>query len=184
MNFGKIIKTFTSKKGNDVVLRYPVEADIDAMYRYINTLHAEDTFLTTLGGKPITRTEERQFVEKVLKALRDGDAQFFLVTHKDNVIGVCDIWKEREPRQRHVGILGVSLLSEYRDEGIGGELMKFLIQQGKDMGLRLLRLTCFANNPRALHVYEKLGFLRVGILPKAIAYKNGYVDQVIMYLPL
>ena len=180
----KIINPSKSRKGNEISLRYPTEADVVAMHQYINTLHNEDTYLTTLGGKPISLKEERQFVAKALKAIRFGDAKLFVVMYQRHIIGVCDIWKEREPRQQHVGVLGVSLLPQFRDEGIGSELMKFLIEQGKEMKLRLLRLTCFANNPRALHIYEKLGFRKAGALPGAIAYKNGYVDQVIMYLPL
>jgi RimJ/RimL family protein N-acetyltransferase len=184
MEPGKVFTSFKSNKGNTVVIRYPVERDVVAMHQYINTLHAEDTYLTMLGGQPITFSQEKQFVENVLKAIKSDAARVFLITVEGKIIGVCDVWKEREPRLRHVGVLGIALLPEYREEGIGTQLMKFLISQGKDMGLRMIRLTCFANNPRALHLYEKLGFRKVGVLPGAILYQKRYIDQVIMYVPL
>lgn len=184
MEPGKVFTSFISSKGNSVVIRYPIEKDVVSLHQYINTLHAEDTYLSMLGGPPVTFAQEKQFVEKILKAIKSDTARVFVVTVESKIIGICDLWKEREARQQHVGVLGISLLPQYRDEGIGTQLMKFLIGQGRDMGLRLIRLTCFANNPRALHLYEKLGFRKVGVLPGALLYQKRYVDQVIMYLPL
>lgn len=37
-------------------------------------------------------------------------------------------------------------------------MMKTLIEQGRAMGLKVLTLSAFENNKRAIHVYEKVGF--------------------------
>ncbi len=51
MKFGNIIKTFKSKKGNDVVFRSLKHDDLDGMLAYANALIAEDTFIE-LSGNP------------------------------------------------------------------------------------------------------------------------------------
>ncbi len=62
--------------------------------------------------------------------------------------------------------------------------MKSLIDEARSLGLRLLTLSCFENNAPALHVYEKLGFQKAGIIPEAISYKGKYINEIHMYLPL
>ena len=48
------------------------------------------------------------------------------------------------------------------------------------MGLRVLTLTAFASNKRAIHVYEKAEFLQTGLIPKKLLKQGKYVDEVIM----
>ena len=48
---GKIIKTFISKKGIQITLRYPVWEDLQQMTDYINTLSQEDTYIIFSGEK-------------------------------------------------------------------------------------------------------------------------------------
>lgn len=51
---GKIVKTFTSKSGKKIVIRYPQWKDLNQLTEYINKLSAEDTF-TTFSGEKITK---------------------------------------------------------------------------------------------------------------------------------
>jgi RimJ/RimL family protein N-acetyltransferase len=87
-------------------------------------------------------------------------------------------------RQVHVGEVDIAVAKPYREEGIGLILFNIMILEAKRIGLKLLRLYCYENNPRAIHVYEKIGFHKVGVIPEAILYKGTYVGQVIMYLSL
>jgi RimJ/RimL family protein N-acetyltransferase len=44
--------------------------------------------------------------------------------------------------------------------------MKALVKQAQKMGLKVLTVTAFASNKRAIYVYEKLGFAQTGTIPK------------------
>ena len=180
---GKIVKTFKSKKGNAVVVRYPTWEDLDDMHQYINELSREDTFLSVLGKK-YSLEEEKEFLRTTIKNIEKGLMRHYAVFVNGTYAGNCEIERPKEHRQQHIGIPGISLRKKYRGEGIGKELFQMLIEEAKHMRLRLLKLTCFENNPLALRMYEQFGFTRVGVIPGAIAYKNGYVGEVIMYLPL
>jgi len=59
-------------------------------------------------------------------------------------------------------------------------MMKTLIEQADMMGLKILTLTVFATNKRAIHVYQKVGFKETGRILKGIYRKGKYLDRVIM----
>jgi RimJ/RimL family protein N-acetyltransferase len=48
------------------------------------------------------------------------------------------------------------------------------------MGLKVLTLSAFATNKRALHVYEKVGFTRTGVIPKKFFKEGVYIDEIVM----
>lgn len=99
-----------------------------------------------------------------------------------NYAGSCEI-RIHDKRQSHVGDIGIALAKDFRDEIIGVELLSTLIEEGKKAGLRLLIPHCFENNDRAIHLYEKLGFIRAGLVPGMYAYKGSFVGEVTLYLP-
>lgn len=179
----KVIKTFTSKKGNVVVFRHLKRSDLQHMLIYANTLIREDTFIG-LYGKPLTATEEQEYLEEELKGVRLGNVIHVAVVINGMLAGSASVKRNRIRRKKHVGEVAIALLAKYRNEGIGIELMHTLVKEAKKMNIRLLELTCLENNPAGLHLYEKVGFQRVGIVPKAIFYKNTYINEVVMYLPL
>lgn len=177
-----IIKSFKSKKGNTVVFRYPTHNEFAPLWNFACDLAAEDTFIE-LSGPPPTEEEEQKWFAQMIKDVSNGEAIYVHAYVNDRFIGNGRVLKGKY-RHSHVGHMGISLVPEYREEGIGTELMKALIEEARTSGLRIIELSCFENNPRALHVYEKLGFQKIGIMPGAVAWKGGYVGEVKMYLPL
>lgn len=182
MEFGKVIKTFKSKKGNDVIIRYPREEDLDEMLRYVNELIADDTYVL-ISGNPQTKEEEVKFLNQLLTDIQYGNALSLVIEQNGRIVGMTGVAREKF-RMRHVGMLGISLAAGVRGEGIGTMAFSTIIEESKKMELRLLTLHCFENNSRALHMYEKFGFVRVGMIPKAVLFREKYIGQIIMYLPL
>lgn len=178
-----MVKTFKSKKGNTVVVRYPMLSDLDDMHEYINELSREDTFLSVLG-RPYSMKEEKDFLQMTISNIKKSITRHYAVFVNDEYAGNCEIERGKEHRQQHIGALGISLRKKYRGEGIGKELFQMLISEGKNMKLRLLKLSCFENNPVALALYKEFGFQTVGVIPDAFMYKDGYVGEVIMCLSL
>jgi RimJ/RimL family protein N-acetyltransferase len=58
--------------------------------------------------------------------------------------------------------------------------MRTLVEQAQEMGLKVLTLSAFATNKRAIRVYEKVGFLQTGTIPKKHFKQGKYVDEIIM----
>ena len=183
MQFGKVIQTCTSKKGNTVTFRYLREDDLDNMLSYINALIAEDTFIGMYGA-PLSREEEKKHLDETIDGMKKGEKIVIVAEINGIYAGSGDLRRETVRRKKHGANIGISLLAKYREEGIGTLLLKALIDEARIMGLRLLTLTCFENNDRALHVYEKLGFKQVGLVPEACLYKDNYYGEVVMFMKL
>lgn len=177
----KLVKSFRSKKGNEVVFRYPEESDYADMYSFACDIGSEDTFVAL--DKPPTEEEEKDFFAKMIAEVRVKES-IYIMAYVGGVLAGNARVNRGKGRHRHVGSMGISLRAAYRDEGIGTELIKSLIDEARALGLRLLTLTCFETNAPALHVYEKLGFQKAGVIPGAIAFKGQFIGEVYYYLPL
>jgi ribosomal protein S18 acetylase RimI-like enzyme len=124
-----------------------------------------------------------QFKQFVLSTIRNDEPQFVAVSD-DAVIGWCDILVKPRPAQRHSGVLGVGVLSDYRRQGIGRALLEATIDAAKSKGLTRIELYVRTDNENARRLYEQLGFGVEGQLRKHIlidgAYRDSYIMSVIM----
>lgn len=182
MEFGKVLKTFTSKKGNEVVFRYPKPEDLDDMLTYINELIREDTYIE-MSGQELTHEEEKKYLDEVLADMEVGKRRFVVAQVNNQYAGSGEI-RRHNYRQKHVGTLGIALAHAVRQEGIGKELLLTLIDEAKLLGLLLVELNVFEHNERAIKAYKSVGFRHAGMIPQAILYKGEYIGEMKMYLPL
>ena len=59
-------------------------------------------------------------------------------------------------------------------------MMRTLIQESRKAGLKTVQLEVFANNPRAIHVYERTGFKESGRIPKKMLRYGKFIDSIVM----
>jgi RimJ/RimL family protein N-acetyltransferase len=68
-----------------------------------------------------------------------------------------------------------------RDRGLGTEAVRLIIGYGfEQLGLHRISLEVYAFNPRARHVYDKVGFVAEGILRDALRWDDEWVDATSM----
>jgi L-amino acid N-acyltransferase YncA len=177
MKSGKIVRSFFAKDGRKVVLRTPKWEDLDDFLELINSLVEERADI--LRTERVSREEEIDFLSKVLSRL-EKDEMFYLVAEVDGkVVAVSEISK-RGGYEKHVGVIGIAIRNGFRDLGIGTEIMKTLVEQAQKMGLKVLTLSAFATNKPAIHVYEKVGFVQTGTIPKKHFKEGKYIDEIIL----
>jgi ribosomal protein S18 acetylase RimI-like enzyme len=58
--------------------------------------------------------------------------------------------------------------------------MRTLEEHARKVGLKILALTVFATNQHAINLYEKMGFIETGRIPKRFFKEGTYVDEIIM----
>jgi RimJ/RimL family protein N-acetyltransferase len=177
MQLGKVFRKFSAKDGREVILRTPRWEDLDALMELINSLVDEKAEIARTAK--VTREDEAEWLPKVLASL-EKDELFFLVAEVDRKVVASSDIHILSGNEKHVGVLGIVIKSGFRDLGIGTEMMNTLVEQAMALGLKVLTLQAFATNKRAVHVYEKVGFVQTGRVPKKHFKDGQYVDEVIM----
>ena len=84
---------------------------------------------------------------------------------------------------RHRASLGIAVLQEYWNTGLGTTLINGAIDLTRKAGYEQLELGVFSDNSSAIHLYRKIGFQEVGRMPNAFKLPDGsYADEIMMVL--
>lgn len=177
----KIVFKGAANDGTPYLIRYPKRTDVRELWRYINELSKEKIFIS-FQGEEISLEEERIWVNSVLKKIKDKKSVQLLVESDKKIVGVSGI-DTKGRINTHVGIFGISLAKDFRGKGIGKKLIELVLSEAKEnlQHLKIIHLECFATNDIACNLYKSVGFKEYGKLPGGIAYKDGFVDEVMMY---
>jgi len=110
------------------------------------------------------------------------DLHLVAVTADGRLIGSAGVHAASPAlRRRHAMGLGISVAPDWQGQGVGTALMAGLCDYAdRWLGVLRLELTVYADNARALALYERFGFEREGLM-RAYALRDGvYVDTVAM----
>lgn len=79
------------------------------------------------------------------------------------VIGMGSLYQDQHPRLVHSAGLGMGLLPEYWGMGVGSRLLAALLDLADNwLDLHRVELEVNTDNPAAVHLYEKFGFVSEG----------------------
>jgi|HubBroStandDraft_1064217.scaffolds.fasta_scaffold112638_2 putative acetyltransferase len=97
------------------------------------------------------------------------------------LIGTIGLDRPTALRRAHVGSFGMCVHDAYQGRGVGSALLAALLDlTDKWLNIRRMELTVYADNARAIGLYEKHGFVREGLC-RDFAYRDGaYVDALAM----
>ena len=121
----------------------------------------------------------RAFQKERLAAPRPHGVHLAAVA-EGKVIGTAFLGRQ-EQRRSHVGTIGMGVHDAWAGKGAGTALMGALVGMAdRWMGLRRIELTVYADNVRAIGLYERFGFEREG-LHRDFALRDGaFVDALAM----
>jgi len=127
----------------------------------------------------MTVEQEREFLEGTFA---DKGKLAIIAEHGGNIIGFLDFHNGNKLRIRHQGSLGMSVLAEFRGEGVGKSLLMELLEWARaNPIIEKVCLEVFAENETAIGLYKKLGFVEEGRKRKAIKIDSEtYGDLIFM----
>jgi RimJ/RimL family protein N-acetyltransferase len=124
-----------------------------------------------------TLEDEREFMKPYLDS---ANSVLFVAQLDGEVVGLLDFRGEALREQAHCGVFGVSVAREHRGGGIGTALIEALFAWAPAHGIRRIEALAWENNPRALALYERLGFEREGRLRKAVIRNDEPIDVLVL----
>ncbi len=169
---------FTLKDGKEIVIREIILEDTQNALDYMAIVNSETK---NLSREPeewnMTFENEQSFIKKVMNSKDD-----YMLTAWDGelLIALAGFHGSSLQRLRHRSNLGISVLKKYHNLGLGTILMELLVEGAKDYGKKYLELEVRIDNPNAIHVYEKVGFVEEGRKKEAFFVDGKYVDLLFM----
>ena len=162
--------------GDNVTLRPIVVSDADAMFA---SLLDEESMRLTGTQDTFTRAQ----VEAHCQRIADADDRLdFAITLNETrdyigeaVLNEID-WRNRSANYR-IALANQSLCGQ----GYGTEASRLVIAYGlQTLQLHRIELEVYDFNPRAQHVYEKLGFVQEGIRRDVLLWEGAYHNAIVM----
>ena len=103
-------------------------------------------------------------------------AQTYCGVADDNgkIVGLYILHPNNIGRCGHIANASYAVDTDYRGEHIGEKLVDDCLVQAKQYGFGILQFNAVVeNNIHARHLYERLGFVQIGIVPKGFRMKDG-----------
>lgn len=152
-----LMKQIALKNGDTIAIRKTKSSDAKQLLKYIDSISGESDFLTFGPGEFIMSVEqEENFLDY---ASNQNNALNIVAEIDGNIIGSLQFSAGTRPRTAHAGEFSVSVLKKYWGNGIGTELVKYLIEWCKQTKIiRKINIIVRNDNFSAIHIYKKLGF--------------------------
>ena len=100
--------------------------------------------------------------------LNDKNAYGFIAKKENNIVGFAYAYTLLRPDGKTMFYLhSIGMLPDYQNNGYGSKLLEFIKNYSIEIGCSEMFVITDKGNPRACHVYEKLGG------------KNDYEDEVV-----
>lgn len=124
------------------------------------------------------------------EALRFFESQTYTAVAEDDatgqILGLYILHPNNVGRCGHICNTSYAVRTDCRGLHIGEQLVRHSLATGARFGFRIMQFNAVvASNHHALHLYERLGFHRLGIIPQGFRMPDGqYEDIVPHYISL
>ena len=111
-------------------------------------------------------------------------AQTYCGVADDNgtVVGLYILHPNNVGRCGHIANASYAVDSACRGKHIGEQLVSDCLVQARNNGFKLMQFNAVVeNNTHARHLYERLGFVQVGMIPNGFLMKDGSYQNIFLY---
>ena len=173
----------TLKNGHTVTVRSATVADAAQLLQTVKEYVKDSTYIPKIADEiKITIQQEEDWLESFI--LKENSI-LIVATFNDNIIGNLDITGNSRIIMQHTAVIGMGMLSEWRNSGLGTALLQYSIHWAKaNPLLELLWLQVYTENKLALNLYRKMGFVENGIIKDYFKQDGRYYDNLTMSLPV
>ena len=139
----------TDKTGKEIELRNAELKDAEALLNYLK----------------VTNTESKYLICESLLLLAFEDGKH---------IGNCSLMSVgTSTRYKHRCTIAIALYKAYCGRGIGRLMLETVLSEAKKLGYGQAELEVVTENLGAIALYESVGFVKCGVLPNSMKYRDG-----------
>lgn len=167
-------------KGEKIILRPMEEEDLELVFQWINNPDIKEYWY----GRDKPRTME--WVKKhFLPAIRkEKKYSYWIIELNGDPIGYADVVPGEDDDEQFSGSIELDILIGDKrkwEQGYGSDALKSLQNYAfNTLGAERVFIVPRTINPRAIHVYEKVGFKKEGILRHNERFEGKWIDGVMM----
>ena len=96
------------------------------------------------------------------------------------IVGLYILHPNNIGRCGHICNASYAVRSDQRGRHVGEALVRHCMATGKTLGFRILQFNAVVkSNAPALHLYQKLGFVQLGVIPGGFRLDDGTYEDII-----
>jgi RimJ/RimL family protein N-acetyltransferase len=142
----------------------------------LNSIIKESHYL--VRNKEITQEEADKFIETYAY---DPKWVYLLSIYDGKVIGHASALPRQEERVSHIAVIGYIVHPKFRRKGVATNLMKSLISEATNKGLKILIAEVVEDNIPSLNILKKFCFEIYGRIENGVEIeKEEYLDLVLL----
>jgi L-amino acid N-acyltransferase YncA len=104
------------------------------------------------------------------------------VNDNGSIAGLYILHPNNVGRCGHICNASYAVSSTCRGQHIGEKLVRDCISRAKENGFRILQFNAVVEtNIHARHLYERIGFKQLGVIPKGFRMKDGHYENICPY---
>jgi len=101
-------------------------------------------------------------------------------TDSKEIVGLYILHPNNVGRCGHICNASYAVKKSMRGRHIGEKLVIHCMNKAKELGFRILQFNAVVkSNLPALNLYEKLGFIKLGVIPQGFLMKDGTYEDII-----
>lgn len=158
----------------NIVVRKYNENDLEDMIKIWNEVvtdgiaFPQEELLTSATGNEFFK---QQTYSAVAVDTENGKIYGLYILHPNN-IGRCG----------HICNASYAVSKKARGLHMGEKLVKDCLTEGKKQGFNILQFNAVVeSNIHARHLYERLGFIQLGVIPNGFRMKDGHYENICPY---
>lgn len=180
-------KEIQLKNGKMAILRSPKLEDAPGLLEYVRIASEQTDFLTRSPEESQFSLEKEQ--EWITQSVESENKLVICCEIDGRIVGDCEIRFNNMLKTRHRANVGIAILADYWNLGIGTAMFAEMIAAAENRGILVLDLEHMEGNDRGRHLHEKMGFRVTSERPNYYRLKDGtfrkeyYMQKILKEIP-
>lgn len=173
--------TVKLKNSKEITIRSAEIIDAEKLLKTVTEYISNSAYIPKFPEEiTLTVSQEEEWIKSFIQK---ENSLLIIAELEGQIIGNLDITGNSRIMMQHTAMIGMGMLSEWRNFGLGTELMKYAIEWAKENPiLELLWLQVYTENVLGYNLYKKMEFTENGIIKNYFKRNGKYYDNLTMSL--